>query len=340
MPANLTPEYKTAEAAYKAASEPRERLAALKEMLRHIPKHKGTEHLQADIKTRIKELTEEAAESRRVGSRGGPPTVIRPEGAAQVALVGPPNTGKSALHSRLTGSHAEVGPYPFATRYPLPGMLPMEDITIQLIDLPSVSPDHPVPWLGNALQTADAAALVVDLSRPGCVERTLDAHRLLEERRVFLTGRWPADPGPQYPHSALLDPFATVLPTVLLAHKADLIEDSLAEAQVLAELLGVDYPVLATSVETGEGLDGIGPWLFERLGIVRVYTKVPGGSVDRGRPFTVRSGQTVGDVAALVHRDIAASLKYARIWGDATFNGQQVGRDHVLRDGDVVELHA
>src|SRR5512137_1523881 len=118
MPANLTPEYKEAEAAYRAAREPRERLEGLREMLRTIPKHKGTDHLQADIKGRIAELTEELAAARRAGTRTGPPTVIRPEGAGQIALLGPPNSGKSALHHALTRSHSAVGPYPFTTLYP------------------------------------------------------------------------------------------------------------------------------------------------------------------------------------------------------------------------------
>ena len=97
--------------------------------------------------------------------------------------------------------------------------------------------------------------------------------------------------------------------------------------------------VLAASSETGEGLERVGPWLRDRLGIVRVYTKVPGQPPDLTRPFTVRSGQTVRDVAALVHRDIAASLKFARVWGGGAFDGQQVGADHVVADGDVLELH-
>jgi ribosome-interacting GTPase 1 len=339
MPANLTPEYKNAEAAYKSATDPRDRLSGLKEMLRTIPKHKGTEHLRADIKTRIKDLTDELAASKKTGVRGGPPTVIRPEGAAQVVLIGPPNTGKSALHARLTGSHAESGPYPFATQYPLPGMLQVEDVSIQLIDEPSLSAEHPIPWIGNALQTADAAAFVVDLSRPGCVEQTVVAHQILADRRIVLSGRWPIQGSAEVDENAVPDPFTTVLPTVLIANKADLLAEIEDELQILEELAEVDYPTLATSAETGQGLDAVGPWLFGQLGIVRVYTKVPGMPPDLGRPFTVRAGQTVGDVAALVHREIAATFRYARIWGSCSFDGQQVGKDHPVRDGDVVELH-
>jgi ribosome-interacting GTPase 1 len=121
MPANLTPEYKAADAAFRKARDPQERLEWLREMLRVIPKHKGTDHLQGDIKRRIKELSEELDRPRKGGARGGPALVIRPEGAAQLALVGPPNTGKSSLHARLTHSNAHVAPIPSRRSTPSPG---------------------------------------------------------------------------------------------------------------------------------------------------------------------------------------------------------------------------
>ena len=139
MPANLTPEYKAAEAQFRKARDPQERLEWLREMLRVIPKHKGTDHLQGDIKRRVKELSEELERPKKGGMRGGPALVIRPEGAAQIALIGPPNVGKSSLHAQLTGSGAPVAAYPFTTRYPEPGMMSYEDIHFQLVDLPAVS---------------------------------------------------------------------------------------------------------------------------------------------------------------------------------------------------------
>ena len=192
VPANLSPEYKAAEAAFRKTRDPWERLGWLREMLRTIPKHKGTEHLQADIKARIKELAEELEGARKSGSHGGPALVIRPEGAAQIALIGPPNAGKSSLHARLTGSGAHVGPYPFTTQYPEAGMMPHEDVHFQLIDLPPIAPEHPVPWLVGTLQTADAALLVVDLGEPLCLEQLQAVQSVLGTQRVTLTERWEA----------------------------------------------------------------------------------------------------------------------------------------------------
>src|SRR6266404_4433302 len=192
MPANLTPEYKAVEAAFRQARDPRERLERLREMLRAIPKHKGTDHLQGDIKRRIKELSEELERPQRGGARSGPALVIRPEGAAQIALIGPPNAGKSSLHARLTGSGAHAAPYPFTTQYPEPGMMPYEDVHFQLIDLPAVAPEHPVPWLAGALQTADAGLLVMDLGEPSCLDALEAVRSVLEKKRLTLTERWEA----------------------------------------------------------------------------------------------------------------------------------------------------
>jgi hypothetical protein len=337
MPANLTPEFKAAEAAFRQARDPRERLECLREMLRTIPKHKGTDHLQGDIKSRIRQLTEELAGPRKGAAHTGPVTVIRPEGAGQIALLGPPNSGKSALHARLTGSGAASAPYPFTTAYPQPGMLAFEDIHFQLVDLPPVSAEHPVPWLANALQPADGCLLVVDLADPDCVEQVASLRRLLAERRITLTPCWDREPAAT--GETLADPFAVCLPTLLLATKTDRIPHLDEELRVFLELTGLSYPVLAVSASSGEGLERIGPWLFEHLGVVRVYTKAPGRPPDRDRPFTVRRGQTVQDVAVLVHKDLAEGLRYARLWGAHGFDGQHVGRDHPVADGDVVELH-
>lgn len=343
MPANLSPEYKKAEQAFRAAREPRERLEHLREMLRTIPKHKGTDHLQADIKSRIKQLSEELLAPRKGPARAGTGHAVHREGAAQVCLIGPPNSGKSSLHVKLTGSKAEVGPFPYTTREPLPGMLPFEDIAIQLVDLPPISAQRTETWMAGLLQTADAAWLVVDLADPACAEHLTVIRNELAQRKVTLVDRWPAEGA--LPVSAVEsgeevpDPFRVHLPTLLVANKSDLDPDP-DEVRVLEELADVRFPAIATSATTGAGLEGLARFVFASLGIVRVYTKPPGRPAEKVRPFTVRRGDTVLDVARLVHQDVARTLKFARLWGSGAFDGQQVGPDHRVADGDVVELHA
>ena len=338
MPTNVTADYKKAEEAFRKAREPRDRLDCLREMMRTIPKHKGTEHLQADIKSRIKQLTEELSSPKKGGRRSGPSHVIRAEGAAQIALVGPPNSGKSSLHKRLTGSRTEVAPYPFTTHLPVPGMLPYEDIHFQLIDLPPVSADFMEPWFGATMQPADGVLLVIDVNDPECVDQVPALMAKLAEKKIFLGKHWPGLEAATRKLPGVGDPFRLDLPTLLIANKSDLDPDP-EEVEVLEELLGLDFPSLTVSAETGEGLESLGPFLFRALEIVRVYTKTPGKPAETDKPFTVRRGDTVADVAGLVHREIAEGLRFARIWGKNVFDGQQTGPEHPVEDGDVVELH-
>jgi ribosome-interacting GTPase 1 len=207
------------------------------------------------------------------------------------------------------------------------------------VDLPPIAVEHPVPWIANTLQPTDAALLVVDLSEPDCVERVGYLLHALRERRVYPSASWDA---PDEQLSAVLeaDPFAKTLPALLVATKADLDPSPQEDLRVFEDLVGLNLPMLAVSVVTGEGLDRLGPWLFEKLHVVRVYTKAPGRPPDRDKPFTVRRGDTVAHVAALIHQDIAAALKFARLWRGADTHGQQVGRDYPVEDGDVLELHA
>jgi ribosome-interacting GTPase 1 len=388
MPANLTPEYKNAEAEFRKARDSQERLKWLREMLRTIPKHKGTEHLQADIKTRIKQLSEEVSGPRKGAARTGPALTVRPEGAAQISLIGPPNSGKSSLLARATGSQTDIGPYPCTTRFPVPGMLPYEDVNLQLVDLPPISREYMENWYANALQPSDAALLVVDLNDPECVEHVVAIRERLDAKRVTLSEKWPyplfetveagggagsaaaggvvtvakagtggaaANDGTANPDAAsqgaasenatgeddeeVPDPFRVTLPTLLVANKSDLDPDP-EEVRILEELAGARYPALAVSAKTGRGLDALAGVLFRGLGIVRIYTKIPGKPADMGTPYTARRGATVLEVATLVHRDIARSLKFARIWGSGQFDGQTVGPDHRVEDRDVLELHA
>jgi len=230
-------------------------------------------------------------------------------------------------------------------------MLHFEDIAFQIVDLPPISCGRMEPWMAGLLQTADAAWLVVDLADPECAEHVLAVCAELAQRKITLTDRWPGLRGERESEASTgsaaqprrgdspLDPLRTELPTLLVANKSDL-DPGADEVSALEELAGVRFPAVAVSAKSGQVLGQLASFVFGALGIVRVYTKPPGHPPDRTRPFIVRRGETVSDVARLVHQDVARSLKFARLWGSGAFDGQQVGPDHAVADGDVVELHA
>ena len=140
MAANLTPQYLDAEAEYKKAQTAEERLACLRKMYALLPKHKASEKLQAELKTKISAARDDAEQEQHKARKGGVSYKIPRQGAGQYALVGAPNVGKSRPDSPGRAT-PEVAPYPFTTREPSAGMMDWEDVKVQLIDLPPITPD-------------------------------------------------------------------------------------------------------------------------------------------------------------------------------------------------------
>jgi small GTP-binding protein len=325
MPANLTPQYLEAERRFKSVKTTEDKVEALEEMLATIPRHKGTEKMQADLKRRLSKLRAEQA--RRPASRAGIMHRVEKEGTGQVALVGPPNSGKSLLVRRLTHAAPEVADYPFTTRVPLPGMMPFEDVQVQLVDLPPVHPDFPESWLYQIIRNADATLLVVDLSDPDLLEDLETTLGQLANAKVQLG----QDDSPNAPGWLRKR-------TLLVANKIDA-SGAQEDFEILSELYGARFPMVRVSAETGDGLEQLRQAVFEMLEVIRVYTKAPGKKLERTAPYVLRRGSRLIDLAAHVHQDFLTHLKYARVWGHGKFEGQMVNRDHLLEDKDVVELH-
>jgi ribosome-interacting GTPase 1 len=326
--ANLTPQYREAEARFRAAKGHDEKLSGLREMIALLPKHKGTEKMLADLRARVARLEEESRRSSHGGHRYEPGHVPR-EGAGQWVLVGPPNAGKSALLRALTHAHPEVADYPFTTQVPLPGMMLFEDVAVQLVDTPPVATGNTEPYMTGLAHAADGVLLVVDVSADDLAASAKLLGDLLDHAQV-----WPR-------HRSLpkdASPSLALRPVRVLGNKCDL--DDGTYCSLAAEAIGRDYPFHPTSALRGDGLDALRPVLFHELRRIRVYTKEPGHPPDRSLPFVLPEGATVQDLALRVHKEVAEALRFARIWGKARFEGQQVDRHHVLSDRDVVELHS
>jgi ribosome-interacting GTPase 1 len=327
MPANLTPEYLNAEKEFKAANTDNEKLECLKVMLSTIPKHKGTDKLQADIKRRISKLRNRI--SQRGKGRKGPSYHVKPEGAGQIALTGPPNAGKSHLVDRLTNAHPEVAPYPFATREPYPAMMHHLDIRVQLVDLPPVSTEHTEHWVYDAIKSADGVLVVLNIAGEDPVREFSETMDLLEKKKIYIGS---VNDGAELPRGS-----ATKKSIIALTHAE---EDPTGEvASLFKELSKAKMQTIPVSDNDNRGLEKLRKSLYDMLGVIRVYSKIPGRPVDQGEPYTIPAGSNLMYFAEHVHKDFAVKLRFARCWGSAKFDGQSVPHEHILQDGDVIELH-
>jgi len=327
MPANLTPEYKEAERQLRAAKTDPERLACLEQMLSVIPKHKGTDKMQGDLKRRISKLKEKIEQQSRSRKKGFSYRIHK-EGAGTVGLVGPPSVGKSQLFQALSGVEAKIGEYPFTTLEPHPGMMPFENIQIQLVDFPPVSSEHTETWVFDLIKSCDAFLLVIDLDADDPLEQLQATLELLAQRHFLpLWDDQPVDAGHSVARRGLV-----------VANKLDL-PDARETLALLEEMLEPPLPIVAVSALAQTGMDALRHRIYDALNIMRIYSKTPGKKADLEAPYAVRRGATLIEFAQIVHQDFAENLKFGKVWGSTKFDGMIVKRDYVLQEGDLVELH-
>lgn len=326
MPTNLPPDYFAVEKRFREAQTSAEKIALLEEMISTVPKHKGTDHLRADLRRQLSRLKDESQASKKHGGHSSIFHVDK-EGAGQVVVIGPTNVGKSALLTALTNAEPEVSPAPYTTRKPLPGMMPWEDIQVQLVDTPAMEQEYTEVGLYDLVRHADVMLLMVDLQADPLqqLEETID---LLAEHHIaprHLLKRFAQD-------DKVVD-----IPLIVLVNKCD--DESMDELFTLCcELLEDEWPMLPVSALTGRNLERMKSRIYPLLDIIRVYAKPHWKEPDLKRPFVLKKGSTVIDLARKVHRDFYENLKCARVWGSAAFEGQMVQRDYILQDRDIIEL--
>lgn len=327
-PANLTPDYLAADERYRQARTPKDKLAALEEMLRLIPKHKGTDHMQADLKRRMKKLKQE---SQKKSVRAVHSYYVKPEGIGQVFLIGPGNSGKSSLLDSFTNAKPEIAPYHFTTVMYQPGMMRYEDVWVQLVDMPPFSAQAPIPWLASVVRYGNAALLVFSLASDDLLHEWEEVMEILEQGKVELV--------PSAERAGMFDTgFAAIHSIVALTHCLD--PDAEDRLELLLELIGDEFEMFKVDITEPETLEPLRRRTYELLGKLRVYTKQPAKPPDLDDPFVIRVGTTVEELAGKIHKDIKHRLKFARIWAkEGMYDGQRVARDHVLQEGDIVEIH-
>jgi len=329
MPANLTAQYLKAEEAYRRATTPEEELECLQVMLAEIPKHKGTDKLQADLKAKIAKVRRELQAERKSGKKTRGFRIPR-QGAGTAVIIGGPNAGKSQLLRALTHATPEVAPYPFTTQIPIPGMMPYQDVFVQLVDTPPITRDFMEPYTQGLIRGSELALLMVDLGDDSGIEQCQEVLDRLQNTKTRLGVRSCLDEN---------DIGLSYTQTFLVPNKIDL-PDARERLDLFHELCRWDFPEYVISAQEGLGLEPLREAIYRAMDVVRVYSKLPTAKeADRERPFTLRRGSTVLDMAEQVHKDFVERLKFARVWGEAVHDGTVVKGDYVLHDGDVVELH-
>ena len=334
MPTNVPPQYRDAEQRFRDAVTIQAKIAALQEMLQIMPKHKGTDHLKAQLRSRLSKLMSDLETSS--GGKGGrtEPFSLPKEGAGRVTLIGPTNVGKSQILSSTTGARTKVGAYELSTQEPVPGMYPYSDIYIQMVDTPPITNRATQSRLYGLLRTSDIFVFVADLTN-NPIAQTEESFSELSEWGFNLIG-------PNIEIDEEVDQY-TSKPTIIICNKAD-IPGALDEFGAMDDRFGSHYPVLMFSAEENVGEEELGTEIFQALNIMRVYTKSPRERLQdfkKQDPIVLSIGSTVGEAAHEVHKDLSQSLKFAILWGKSgKFEGQRVGRNHQLHDGDVIEIHS
>ena len=325
MPANLTPEYFKAEQWFRSAVTNEEKILALERMLAVMPKHKGTDHLKADLRRKLSKLKEAATQRKRSGQvdifhvpRGG---------SGQIVLLGTPNSGKSSIVASLTNAKVNVADFPFATSAPVPGMVKFEDVPIQLVDMPPITADYIAPGQVGTYRNCDVIGIVIDLSAD-TAEQMRICLDFLESRNLLID----EETGACDEHGNVLGKKAFCICT-----KSDIAAEG--ALRNLRESCERKFDFFEISTVTGAGLEALPGVLFSMLGIIRVYAKPPGKPADMDEPFTLPANSTVMDLATAIHRQLAEKLKFARIWGTGVYDGQNAQRSHILNDKDIIELH-
>jgi len=389
MPTNLPPDARKKWAEVEATKNPRERLQRMQEFLSLVPQHKGTLKLRGQVKKQMAVLRKEIEEKkRRKPSRGGPKFFLEKEGAAQIALMGLTNVGKSSLLAAVTKAKVEVSPNPYTTREPMPGIMAYQDIQFQIVEAPALmegSADGRA-WGLQTLALArnmDGLILMVDLSQDpvgqlSLVLSEMEKARILISKprvrveverkfmgaglRIILTGNLidctVKDVEELLRSYRVMDAFVKIYgeatldevedaifestvykPAVIVANKIDL-EGSEANLKLLKTYVSSKLPIIAVSCEKRYGLEKLGETLFKTLDIIRVYTREPSEKEFSKKPFVLKVGATVYDLAKNIHSDFSKKFSFAKVWSKRlVFSPQKVGSAFALEDGDIVEIH-
>lgn len=347
-----------------------QQIKQLEEEIKRTPYNKATEHHVGRLKAKLARLKEELEKEKAKTTRQ---TIsIKKEGDATVALVGFPSVGKSSLLNALTGAKSEVADYDFTTTKPIPGILEYDHASIQIIDMPGIvkgaaSGKGRGKEVLSAVRIADLIVIVADVFKLDSIEIV---KKELYESGIRLDQTPPdvvikkKDRGglkisATVPLSIDIKTIAEVLKEYRI-HNADvLIREDISVERLIdvlngnrvyipsitvvnkIDLMDVEYAgAIKVSAEKGINLDLLKKEIYRKLKFIKIYLKPPGEKADMEKPMILREGATVADVCRKIHKDFVEKFKYAKVWGKSVkYNGQRVGIDHFLCDGDIITIY-
>jgi hypothetical protein len=339
MPANLTPQFYEARERFHRASTNDDKVKALEEMLRTIPKHKGTDKMQANIK---KQLSKVKADSIKQASQGKqkPFWIIDKQGAARIVLVGAANTGKSSFLQAVTNAKSTIADYPFTTQKPIPGMAIHKHVQFQIIDLPPYNSSSP-GWMNEVIRTSDLILMFLDMSSDNVLSQLEETINTFKGNNINIISPLETEDVEEEIDDEELFIDANSRNTIIIGNKFDSNECNEIFELFLEykNMLEVELPIHNISCTENLYINDLLDNIFNYLHIIRAYTKAPGTEPNFEEPVALRKGATLIDLAMEIHKDFANKLNFAKVWGKNTFDGQKVSKDYVICDGDIVEFH-
>ncbi|MCM8830693.1 MAG: GTP-binding protein [Candidatus Omnitrophica bacterium] len=351
-----------------------DKLKELEEELARTQKNKATEFHIGILKSKIAKIKKELAGPKKSAKKSSGFS-IKKSGDATVALVGLPSTGKSTLLNALTGAKSKTAHYSFTTLNCIPGILNYKGAKIQILDLPGIIAGAK-DGVGrgkeviSAAKSADLILLVLDVFDPFYREKLVSelyasSIRLdssppkisLEKKKsggvsinslvkeqgisnetiVGILKEYGIFNANLILHEKIftddlidfLDGSRVYIPSLTVINKIDL------DNSVLKKL---EYDFIAVSAQTGEGLTELKEKIFQKLNLIRVYTKSKFNEIDNV-PLMIKKGQTIADVCKKLHKELYINFKYALVWGKSVkYPAQKVGLNHVLEDEDIIQI--
>lgn len=367
MPINASHEYVDAEKKYHLAETPQDKLKALEHMLRTAPAHKGAEVLRSELKNRLARMKSRLEKQQAIKGKGSGIT-IKKEGSAQIAIISLTNAGKSMLLSKLTNAKPEIAEHEFTTTKIEMGIMDNGGVKIQTLEIPAVYKDFAHKGLGpsyfSVIRNVDLIVILLDLTKnveeqKAIIENEFDKAqiRLNREAPPVIIRRAASGGiafiGKAYLKADMEDAMRMFRENAI--HNAEVEFYDYATIEDLTDALNesIEYKTAlyvynksdliprkdGVSAKTGEGLDDLRKKIWQKLRLVKVFTKMPGKPKD-WPPIALDVGSDIRDLAIFVHKDFVKRFKFARIWGkSARFAGQRIGLDHELADDDIVEFH-